>query len=397
MTENKFEFIIELGSNKFRGLSFSKESNAKEIYIEKNNNILINSNIKNFNDVNNLLKNFILDLEKESKEYISNINLMIDSSEMKSINFSIFKKMDGESIKEKDIIFLIRDAKQRLIQNQPHLSIAHIVIAKFVVDNQDYSDQPIDIVCDKFSIELNFICFPKNLIKNLENLFHSNTINIDRILCSSYARSLNASKINYNSGKVCFVDIGFEKISILQFFNENLIEINSLPIASNHITKDISKICHLSIEESENIKKDLKIQKKLTNNNLDKQNLEINFFKDTNFKDISYSLLKDVIYSRLDEIIGLIIKNIFEQKNLENKDVMIFFMGNGSKIFQNNLANIEKISLRAKSIQFLNEKGLEICKSGLKLIKGTYKLEAVAVPKKLEKTGFFEKLFHLFR
>ena len=46
MTENKFEFIIELGSNKFRGFSFSKESNAKEIYIEKNNNILINSNIK---------------------------------------------------------------------------------------------------------------------------------------------------------------------------------------------------------------------------------------------------------------------------------------------------------------------------------------------------------------
>ena len=46
-----------------------------------------------------------------------------------------------------------------------------------------------DIDCNKISIEIKFICFPKNLIKKIEVLFHNFQITIDKIICSNYAKS----------------------------------------------------------------------------------------------------------------------------------------------------------------------------------------------------------------
>ena len=59
-----------------------------------------------------------------------------------------------------------------------------------------------------------------------------------------------------NYEKISFIDIGYEKTSIALFKNSSLVKIVILPIGSNHITKDISKICYLDKMEAEIIKKD---------------------------------------------------------------------------------------------------------------------------------------------
>ena len=41
--------------------------------------------------------------------------------------------------------------------------------------------------------------------------------------------------------------------------------------------------------------------------------------------------------------------------------------------------------------------GQNICQIGYNLSNGFNKQEVVLIPKKIEKTGFFEKLFHLFK
>ena len=391
MNENNFSFIIELGTSKIRGAAFNSSLDNKSVNIEKDNNILLNSNIQNFTETNKLIKSFLKELEKESGTYINSVNLMIDSTEMKSINFSISKNMDGKEINKRDIIFLVRDAKQQVVKNQPDAMIAHIIIVKFIVDNKVYDNHPIDIICDKLSVELNFIYFPKNLVRNLENIFHKNTINVDRILCSSYVRSLNIIEKNNHNSKICVADVGFEKTTIYQFSNKNLVSIKILEIGNHYITKDISKIFSLSIEESENIKKNFDFQKNINENNIIPQE----FFKTTPFKDISTKLLNDVIFSRVDEIINLIFDYIVKINNFYKKDLKIYFIGNGSKILLDNFT-MKNYLPEVESIEFIDESVLEICKSGSKVIDGHYKSEAIAIPKIPKKTGFFEKLFHLF-
>ena len=60
---------------------------------------------------------------------------------------------------------------------------------KYVVNDLDYAFVPRDINCNKISIDIEFICFPKNLIKKIEALFNNFQITVNKIICSNYAKS----------------------------------------------------------------------------------------------------------------------------------------------------------------------------------------------------------------
>ena len=55
---------------------------------------------------------------------------------------------------------------------------------------------PTDINCKKFSIDIEFVCFSKNLIKKLEKLFNNHQIYINKIICSNYAKSIDENQSN---------------------------------------------------------------------------------------------------------------------------------------------------------------------------------------------------------
>ena len=59
--------------------------------------------------------------------------------------------------------------------------------------------------------------------------------------------------------------------------------------------------------------------------------------------------------------------------------------------------NINQIicSSYAKNMN-LEADNINICELGKKIVDGVNKQEVVIIPKKLERTGFFERLFHLF-
>ena len=50
------------------------------------------------------------------------------------------------------------------------------------------------------------------------------------------------------------LDLGFEKISFGLFKNLALVHSITFPIGVNHLTKDISKVCSLSLNEAEIIR-----------------------------------------------------------------------------------------------------------------------------------------------
>ena len=69
-------------------------------------------------------------------------------------------------------------------------------------------------------------------------------------------------------------------------------------------------------------------------------------------------------------------------------------MGEGSKILDTKFK--ESISF-SNDIDLLEESTVDICESGLNLKKGIGNQEVAVIPKKLEKKGFFERLFHFFK
>ena len=177
----------------------------------------------------------------------------------------------------------------------------------------------------------------------------------------------------------------------------------TLPIGINHISKDISKVCSLSLIESEKIKNNIDFSFK-NNQELFDENTYLKgfYFTDSSFRKISQKLVFDVINARLNEIIDLLKK---QQTNagFNYKPGMSFFLTGGGS----NLLNIEKyfVNFFGLNVKKINkdadnlEKSFSSCLGALKIIKDGWETEAIAEisNKKDEKISFFAKIFSINR
>ena len=232
--------------------------------------------------------------------------------------------------------------------------------------------------CNLISIDILFICLSKKTVEYFKEKFFRLNISVNQIFCSSYAKSINY-KDNFSLiENISFIDIGYNKTSITCFIKNEITFLDVLPIGGNHITKDISKILNIPLQDAEDAK--------------------LYFDKNKNYlneKKISLDLIQKIIFARIEEILDLCGKSIKSNSNFnELSHCKMVLIGDGSKILNNRYK--EKISLRS-DIDFLEETYEDICQSALKLAEGINKKEVVMIPKRQIKQGFFEKLFHFFK
>ena len=368
MNNINFQTFFDCGFSKVRAGTFNIDNNNESFYAES----------EFFIDQSNLelkIQKIITSLEKDSNKYIDNINLMIDSPKMISISISISKKLDGSKLKQNTIQFLAQETKQLILKYYTNYNIAHIIINNYKIDGVDYSYLPDEIKCDFISLDILFICLPTDLVHYFKNIFSKSNILIDQIICSSYAKSINCKDSLNLSGYMSFIDIGFNKTSIISYFDDKILSLEVLPVGGNHITKDIAQILEIDLERSE--------QEKL---NFDQS------LKRLYDKDISIETLQKVTFARTEEILELCAKSSESNLYMSTNSKMVL-MGGGSKILDNRYN--DKIAF-SKDIIFLEETLEDICQSGFKFITGLNKQEVVVVPKKQIKYGFFEKFFHFF-
>ena len=369
MNNENFQTFFDCGFSKVRASTFNVNNNKETFYFES----------KFFTDRSNLeskIQNMITSLEKDTNQYIDNINLMVDSPKMFSVAISISKKLDNPELKQTNIQFLVQEAKQQILKNYANYNITHIIINNYKIDGVDYSYFPYDIKCDFISLDILFICLPTDLVFYFKNIFSKSNILVDQIICSSYAKSINY-KDNLNlSGHISFIDVGFNKTSIISYFNDKILSLDVLPVGGNHITKDISQILEIDLEQAEKIK--------------------INFVQNIKLlddEDVSLEMIQEIIFARTEEILELCVKSLESNFQDRSGKLKMVLMGEGSKILDNQ--HKDKISF-ACDINLMEETLEDICQSGFKFTLGSNKQEVVLVPKKQIKQGFFEKLFHFF-
>ena len=368
MTNKNYQTFFDCGFSKIRAGVFNKDNFNEAFYSESEFSI-------NHINLESKIQKMITSLEKDTKEYINNVSLMIDSPKMLSIGISVSKKLNGLNLKETNVQFLIQEAKQQILKNYINYNIAHIIINNYKIDDNDYSYLPDNIKCNFISLDIVFICLPSDLVLYFKNIFSKSNVLINQVICSSYVKSINYKDNQSLTGHVLFIDIGFNKTSTLSYYNDKMLSLNVLPIGGNHITKDISKILDIDLEQAEKIKCNLNYDHKIPNNH--------------NF---SIEMIHRIVFARTEEILELCIKPT-ESNSLSFGKFRMIIMGAGLKILDKR--NKDKISL-PNNIDFLDETLENICRSGFRFGMGLNKQEVVVVPKKLIKQGFFEKLFHFF-
>ena len=297
----------------------------------------------------------------------------------------------------------MKEAKKQLILNDKNQSIIHIFNHNYIVDGKIFMEEPIDVFADSLSHEMTFITVPKNNLKNINQVFIDCDIEIERLISHTFTlgvKLLNVRELQLGSA---LINLGYKKISLGLFKNLALVHSVTLPIGTDYITNDISKVCSLNLDETKIIRNNIDFSFKNNQNLFDQDDfLKNTYFIDSNFRKISKNLILNVIKARLDEILEILKKQLIVPGFNLNSGINFLLTGEGS-----NLLNLEKycenfFRLSTKKISQNNiendndfEKNFASSLGALKIIKDGWETEAVPEirEKNIEKIGFFAKIF----
>ena len=194
MSKKNFDIYIDLSPKKLSIAAFKKFDGHNVFFKEYSCVTNLDKGYLNFENTEKIIEKNIFEIEREIGEFLNDIYLMVESPESFSINLSLIKNNEGKKVEKKNVQYLVQDAKQQILRSYHSKKIIHIIITSYVIDNVAYDYLPLDLNCSKFSIDIKFICFPKNLIKKLEELFNNHQIFINKIICSNYAKLFTKNK-----------------------------------------------------------------------------------------------------------------------------------------------------------------------------------------------------------
>ena len=401
--------IIELGNINIKCLIFKIKNNNESEILSTSVTLsegIHNGMVVNLTKASNAIRSCISAAEKKAKILLKKINVVFEEPEFLSTKFSKHKKINGSKIHKDDIDFLLKEAKKQLILNDEKQSIIHIFNHNYIVDGKAFAEEPIGVYADSLSHEMTFITMPKNNLKNINQAFIDCDIEIERLISNTFAlgvKLLNNKELEFGS---ILIDVGFEKISLGLFKNLALIHSITLPVGINHITKDISKVCSLNIDESEVIKNNIDFSLQNNQDIFDKNDyLKNTYFINSSFRKISKSLILNIIKARLDEIFETIKKHIIVPGFNLNSGIGFLLVGGGScllnieKYCANFFGpNIKKLRENKNEKENYLDKNFASCLGALRIIKDGWETEAIPemVGKNIKKVGFLGKIFKTY-
>jgi len=201
MNKKSFDIYLEFNYSKLNLAAFNKLNSQIEYYKEQSYKPYIDSDKElNFDELQKLVEKNIIEMEKSIDEFVKDIYLIIETPQTMSIQLSVIKNNEGKNITKQDALYLIQDAKQQILKSHLDIGILHIIVENYVSDDVEFKFLPLEKNCKKFSIDVKFICFPKNLLKNFEQLFLKQQIFINQFICLNYVKTFNSKD---NEKNIC--------------------------------------------------------------------------------------------------------------------------------------------------------------------------------------------------
>ena len=189
---SNFDAFLYLSSKKII-LSINQIQNFKSIY---KNEILLNGISDEIDHIklDNFLNNNIFKVEKILDDFIKNINVLIETKDLFTVNISVKKNNHNKIIDIDSIIYLLNDAKNLCDKTIHGKKIIHILIDNYLVDDIKYYDLPDNLSCENFSLDLSFICLSNNFIKKIEEVLKRYQISINQLLSAAYVKKFIENK-----------------------------------------------------------------------------------------------------------------------------------------------------------------------------------------------------------
>ena len=202
--------------------------------------------------VETCVRNCIASAEKMASIRVKNIILGFSSSSCKSEVFNIEIDLTGSLIKEADLKKSYEHLHNKL--NAENKRIFHILPVQYSIDENNGIKNPIGMYGNKLGVEVSVISVENNVIKNFESLIKACDLDIKESIFSPYALGHSVLTDEEKELGSAIIDIGAELTTITIFLHGEIVFTKVISIGGNLVTKDISRIFSLSLEDSERIK-----------------------------------------------------------------------------------------------------------------------------------------------
>ena len=181
---HNFQSFLFLGPKKMI-ISIHDELTFEEFYKDEKKINNDSSKIL-FEYLHKFLDENIFKIEKRFKNFIESLTLIIDDDRFLPIEISVKKKISNQYLTRESLKYSLNEAKDECKKTHSEKKIIHIIIKNYKINNKVYSSLPNNIKCDNFSIDIKFICLPKNIHDVLQKVLKKYQISINRLVCSDY-------------------------------------------------------------------------------------------------------------------------------------------------------------------------------------------------------------------
>ncbi len=312
---NRSHFVFFVGQN-------DEQNNFNIAYkLEVPLKGIANESISDLESFFNVLKENIYSIEQKFNYTFKELILILDNFDIKFINISGFKKLNGSQILRENITYILNTLKACVDEIEPKKKILHIFNSKFNLDNKKIENLPVGLFGDFYSHELSFILINKNDYKNIKNIFDKCNLMIKKILVKSFIKgSIICNKKNetFFQIKVCQ-----NTSKIIYFENSSLKSEETFNFGSDILIKDIVKITSLKTETVKNILNKVEFKGKIQEDEcIDKE-----FFIHETYRKIKKKLIHDIVLARIEEVSDIIyFKNInFEHYKKLSTNIFLEF------------------------------------------------------------------------
>ena len=179
--DTDFEIFLYISKNKYQIFVFDKNY-LKNLYNEEINN----EDEVELNILSKFLDENIYKIEKNIKNFIRNIILIIEDNKVLDVGISLKKKNYEKDKHQEYLENSLREAKDVFRENYQDQIIMHMI----VVDNENNFLFNNDYINDDYLfLEMNFISITNNFTFYFDKLLENYQINIKRYMSGSYIKS----------------------------------------------------------------------------------------------------------------------------------------------------------------------------------------------------------------
>ena len=226
--ELDFETYLSISPKKYEIFLFDKK-NLINLY-KQSVEIKDTSNVIDLNYLSKFIEKNIFKIEKLNGNFIENITLIIEASDIIELNLGIKKKSYEKNINKKFLENILIEAKDLFYENHQNNKIIHMLIKNYFVNNNYFSTFQENIVSDYFCLEIQFKYISNFFLSEIDKLLGEYQINIVEYLDGNHIKSFFKNdnlefsekiyriKAGINSNEVKLIPKNVRKIGFFEKF-----------------------------------------------------------------------------------------------------------------------------------------------------------------------------------